>query len=92
MWMLRRIALAALIIGLSPIALFALAFVSSWALDCPITENGISPCIALGADISGMIGGLLSLGFPAAILLVPPAAIVIVGWGFAEAINFIRNT
>ncbi len=91
MWMLRRIAVAAIIVGLFPIALVVLAFASSWVFDCTITESGVRPCLVFGADLSGTIGGLLTVSIPTAILLIPAAAIVVIGWAAAEAINFIRN-
>lgn len=91
MWMIRRIALVAAIVGALPIASAGLAFALSWALGCPVTENGIRGCLLLGFDMSGLIGGLLTVSIPSAVLLTVPAGITVVGWALAEFVNFIRN-
>lgn len=91
MWMLRRIALVAAIVGFLPVALAGLAFALSWALECPVTENGIRACLLLGFDMSGLIGGLLTVSIPSAVLLTVPACITVVGWALIEVVNLIRN-
>jgi hypothetical protein len=91
MWMIRRIALAAAIVGLAPIALAGLAFALPWAFACPITEGGPHPCPVLGADIGGFMQGLLILTVPAAILPTLPALAVVVVWAVTELIAFTRN-
>ena len=92
MWMIRRIALTAALVGLVPVMLAGLAFALSWVFACPITEGGMRPCMAFGADISGMIGGSLIVGITGAIFLSTPAAAVVTGWARAELIAFLRNT
>lgn len=91
MWMIRRIALVATIVGTLPLAAAGLAFALSWALECPVTENGIRGCLLFGCDMSGLIGGLLTASIPSVVLLTVPAGIAVVGWALAEFVNFIRN-
>lgn len=90
MWMMRRIALAAGAVGLLPIVLAGLAFGLGWAFGCPVTEGGLNPCRAFGADIGWLIGTLLLSAIPMAMFLLPPALTVIGGWAVAEAITFFR--
>lgn len=91
MWMIRRIAFVAAIVGLLPVVLAGIAFTLAWLFECPVTESGLAPCIALSADIGEIIGSLLIVSTPGMIMLSVPAAALIVGWASIELIHFVRS-
>jgi hypothetical protein len=87
MWMIRRLGIASLIIGLIPVLLFALIFVLGEASGCMMMAAAGPPCVRLGINL----GGLLIMFFIFASALTPPAAGVAILWIFAELVHFLRG-
>jgi hypothetical protein len=89
MWMIRRIAIAAFVIGLIPFAMVAISLTLAWVFGCNLNEGNTPPCLVVGADISRLLVALLLLSVPA-FVYTPLMVVVVLGWMLIETIFFVR--
>jgi len=87
MWMIRRIGLAVLAVGLLPVVLGALGLALSSASGCVINEgSGVCP----ESPIGSMISTLLMLSLVSLLYAIPAYGLLVV-WGIIELVHLVRG-
>jgi hypothetical protein len=90
MWLWRRAAIVCAVLAALPLVLFLAGTGLAEIAGCNFNPGIAGPCFLLGMDVSGLAGVLLRGTLPA-LMLAPPALLVIVVWLIAEIVNAWRG-
>jgi hypothetical protein len=80
----RRILGIVAAIALLPLLGLLTTALMAGVLGCEVSENGATPCIVMGADIGGLLSGMLTAGW-FGLVTIPLLMLLVALWSIVEA-------